>query len=123
MAGAGTVSVVDDFPDQRIGGEDVVPHRSQASLRVARHRRGIHRFLVKPEDASVAVRFDDPEGGGFRTGHRDTRHRNVGALLDVVLEHLAGVHPVQVVGAEHEDVVGPLVSDDVEVLVDGVRRT
>jgi hypothetical protein len=38
------------------------------------------------------------------------------------IEHLAGVHPVDVVGAEHEDVVGVLVVDDVEVLEDRVGR-
>ncbi len=39
---------------------------------------------------------------------------------DVLLEHLARVHPVDVVGAEDADVVRPLVADEVEVLVDGV---
>jgi hypothetical protein len=38
----------------------------------------------------------------------------------VLVEELAGVHPVDMVGPEHEDVLGGLVVDEVEVLVDGV---
>ena len=40
----------------------------------------------------------------------------------MVGDHLLRVHPVDVVGAEHDDVVGPLVVDEVEALVDGVGR-
>jgi hypothetical protein len=40
----------------------------------------------------------------------------------VLREHLARVHAVDVVGAEDGDVVGPLVVEQVEVLVDGVGR-
>jgi hypothetical protein len=40
----------------------------------------------------------------------------------VLADHLARVHPVDVVGAEHDHVARPLVADQVEALVDGVRR-
>ena len=40
----------------------------------------------------------------------------------MVGHHLLRVHPVDVVGAEDDDVVGPLVVDEVEALVDGVGR-
>jgi hypothetical protein len=40
----------------------------------------------------------------------------------VLADHLAGVHPVDVVGAEHDDVGGLLVADQVEALVDRVGR-
>jgi len=39
----------------------------------------------------------------------------------VLLDHLPRVHPVHVVGAEHDDVVGLVVVDQVQALVDGVR--
>ena len=44
-----------------------------------------------------------------------------GAGLDVA-DHLAGVHAVDVVGAEDDDVGRLLVADQVEALVDGVGR-
>ena len=39
---------------------------------------------------------------------------------DVLLDHLGRVHPVDVVGAEDDDVLRPLVVDEVEALEDGV---
>ena len=42
--------------------------------------------------------------------------------LDVRVEHLAEVHAVDVVGADHDDDVGLLVVDEVEALQDGVGR-
>ena len=36
----------------------------------------------------------------------------------MLLDHLLRVHPVDVVGAEHDDVLGPLVVDQVQALVD-----
>jgi hypothetical protein len=41
-------------------------------------------------------------------------------LFEVELDHLAHVHLVDVVGAEHDHHVGAKVLDQVEVLVDGV---
>ena len=41
--------------------------------------------------------------------------------LDVALDHLRRVDPVDVIGAEHTDVIGPLVVDQVQALVDRVR--
>ena len=42
------------------------------------------------------------------------------AAGDVLLDHLARVHPVHVVGAEDDDVLGLVVVDQVQRLVDGV---
>ena len=52
--------------------------------------------------------------------HPDAGHGQPGARIDVGLDHLRGVHPVHVVGAEHDHVVGLLVVEQVERLVDGV---
>jgi hypothetical protein len=52
--------------------------------------------------------------------HADARHGDARAALDVRREHLARVHAVHVVGAEHHDVVGHLVVDEVEALEDRV---
>jgi hypothetical protein len=44
------------------------------------------------------------------------------AAGDVLLHHLPRVHPVDVVGTEDHDVLGLLVVDEVQRLVDGVGR-
>ena len=54
------------------------------------------------------------------TGHADPGHGDAGAGVDMLLEHLAGIHAVDVVGPEDADVVRAFVADDVEVLEDGV---
>ncbi len=38
----------------------------------------------------------------------------------MLVQHLLGVHAVDVVGAEHDDVVGLFVVEDIEILEDGV---
>ena len=55
-------------------------------------------------------------------GDRDRRDGDAGPHLEVVLDHLAWIHAVDVVGAEHAHEVGTLVVDQVEVLVDRVGR-
>ena len=50
----------------------------------------------------------------------DRRDGAGGARLDVLLDHLAEVHAVDVVGAHDDDDVGLLVVDEVEALVDRV---
>ena len=66
--------------------------------------------------------LDDAELVGLLDRHAQGRHGHGRAGLDVLVDHLARVHAVDVVGAEDADVVGPLVADQVEVLVDGVGR-
>ena len=58
---------------------------------------------------------------GLGARHPDAGDRDPGPALDVLGDHLARVHPVHVVGAEHRDVVGPLVVDQVQALEDRVR--
>ena len=61
-----------------------------------------------------------PNWSAWRRGTRMPGDGQRGAGLDVLLDHLGRVHPVDVVGAEDDDVVRPLVVDEVEALEDGV---
>ena len=54
--------------------------------------------------------------------HADGRDRHPGAVFDMLVDHLPGVHPVDVVRTEDDHEVGPLVVDQVQRLVDRVRR-
>ena len=111
-----------DDVDERLGVEHVVAHARQATGVVTWHRRRRRRLLVKREDLAVGRRLDDAERLRVLVRHRDSRDGDTGTRLDVALDHLARVHPVDVVGPEHRDVIGVLVADEVEVLVDGVGR-
>ena len=111
-----------DDIDQRLRVEHVVAHRREAALVVAGHRRRLLDLLVEVEDQTVGVGLDDPELARLVLRDGDRRHRHPGADFPVVVDHLARVHPVDVVGAEHADEVGALVGDQIEVLVDRVGR-
>ena len=63
-----------------------------------------------------------PNWSACAIGARSAATVTAAPALDVLLDHLARVHAVDVVGAEHDDVVGPLVAEQVEVLVDRVGR-
>ena len=111
-----------DDVDERLGVEHVVPHAGQAAGAVARHggRRG--RLLVEGDDLALGVALDDAERLGLLVAHGDGGNGDARTAVQVVVHHLARVHPVDVVGAEHAHDVGVLVGDQVEVLVDRVGR-
>ena len=67
------------------------------------------------------VDVDDAELVGEADRLADRGDRAAGAGLDVVGDHLREVHPVDVVGAHHDDDVGLLVGEQVERLEDRVR--
>ena len=72
---------------------------------------GVCRLLVEGDDLAIGARLDDAEVDGLLLGHGDRRDRHAGAAVDVVLDHLARVHAVDVVGAEDAHDVGALVVD------------
>ena len=74
---------------------------------------------MRPDSSAV----DATERGRLGARDPDARHRGTRTAVDVELDHLLGVHPVHVVGAEHDDVVGVLVVDQVHRLIDGIRGT
>ena len=50
-------------------------------------------------------------------GDSDTR-----SVLDVVVQHLPRIHPVDVISTEHEDVLRLFIVDQIEVLEQSVSR-
>jgi len=106
--------------DQRLCGEDVVAHRRVRLVGAAGQAGRIVRLLEEGTDLAVLVGIDDAEAACLVARHADPGHRHRGLGLDVLLDHLPGVHPVDVVGPEHDDVVGLVVVDQVETLEDRV---
>lgn len=74
--------------------------------------------LLDPSGLRVGV--DHAELRRERERLTDAGDGRLGTGLDVRLEHLAEVHPVHVVGADHDDDVGLLVVDEVHALQDRV---
>ena len=108
--------------DQRLRVEHVVAHARQAAGVVARHRRRRRGLLVEGDDVALVVRLDHTEVDRLVLRHRDRGHGHAGPDVEMFGDHLTRVHPVDVVGAEHAHDVRPLVVDEVQVLIDGVRR-
>ena len=69
---------------------------------------------------AVGAGLDDAELVGLARGTRIPATVTAAPDGDVLLDHLGRVHPIDVVGAEDDDVVRPLVVDEVEALEDGV---
>ena len=105
------------------GREHVVAHRREHLARPPGRGLGGLRLLAEGGDPLARRRALD-HAGAARLGERHVqrRDRHAGAGRDVLADHLLGIHAVDVVGAEHADVVGPLVVDEVEALVDRVGR-
>ena len=123
VLGADLAGVPGDRLDQRVGVEDVVAHRGEDLLRAVRQAHRIRRLLEELPDPRrvVGVHVDDAELVGHPDRLPDRRDRAGRAARDVLVDHLREVHPVDVVGADHDDDVGLLVADQVERLVDRVR--
>ena len=116
----GVSSVLAQSVDQVLRGEDVVAHRRQDLGGIVRQALCVLRLLQEVlHDAALAV--DDTQGGGELDRLTDTGDRGRQARLDVVVDHLREVHAVDVVRTDDDDVLGRLVVDDVERLVDRVR--
>jgi hypothetical protein len=111
-----------DDVDQCLRGEDVVPHRGEDLLGRVGQARRLRRFLLERPDPGAITDLDHAQLVGLRARPADPGHGHPGAGGDVLLDHLSGVHPINVVGSEHEDVLRRLVDHQVEVLVDGVGR-
>ena len=91
-------------------------------LSSGRQRHRVGRFLDETLDDRPLSGFDHTETTGLVRGHPYRRHRGRGPGFDVLDQHLAWVHAVDVVRAEHQYVLWALVADDVQVLVNGIGR-
>ena len=61
-----------------------------------------------------------PKLSAFLHRDRQRRHGHGGVMLDMEVDHLLHVHPVDMVGAEHRDQFGLGVIEQVEILKDRV---
>jgi len=119
----GAVGVVVEGLDQGLAAEDVVTHRGERLVRSVRQTRRISRFFEELGDLMVLVSINNSEGRSVFARHSDTGDGASQPGVDVILQHGVDIHPINVVGAKDHNVVGTLVIDEVEGLVDGVSTS
>ncbi len=78
-------------------------------------------FSEEGNDAVLFVDMHDAEAGGLHARHLEAADGDIGAGVGVLLEHQLVVHLVDVIAGQHDDVLGRVAADDVEVLVNRVR--
>ena len=89
--------------------------------RLVRRGLGLAGLFLEAADAPMLVGFDNAELlRGFRGGNLQCGHSDVGAGIEMLLEHLGVIHFVDVVAGENEGELGAFAADGVDVLVDGV---
>ena len=122
MLGVLVAGIRGDGFDERLRREDVIAHRGVHLVGRVWQRLGVARlFTERADPPPVRRRLDHPELVGLLDRRADRRHRDRRAARRVLLDHLARIHAVDVVGTEDDDVLRPLVVDQVEVLMDRVR--
>jgi hypothetical protein len=110
------------FAQQRPRREDVVAHRRVDALRLAWHGRRFGLLFVKSQDRSIRRGLDDAKLRRQAGRDRHSRDRHFSAHPFVKLDHLANIHPVDVVRAKDGHQMLIRVFDEVDVLINGVGR-
>src|SRR5271166_5000042 len=69
----------------------------------------------------MLIGIHDPETRSLGTWNLDAANRNLGVLLQMLLEHQLVIHFVDVIARQHQEVFRVVTFDNVEVLIDRVR--
>ena len=117
---AGGLGVAAQQVDEELGAEDVDAHRGQRHVGLAGDAGRVGRLLDEGGDPVLVVDVHDAEADGLHPRHLEAADGDVGALVDVLLEHQLVVHLVDVVAGEDDHELRLVVVDDVDVLVDRV---
>ena len=96
--------------------EDIDAHGGQVAL------VPILGFFEELDDPLLLVHLHDAEAAGLLDGHGHDADGEVRALGQVVVDHRAVIHLVDVVTRKNHYRVGPVFADEVQVLVDGIGR-
>ena len=96
-------------------GEDVNAHGSLVAL-------GLGGLLLKLGDAVVFVRVENAEARRFLPRHFAHGDGQIRAVFDVIAQHRVVIHLIDMVAGEHQHVLRVPLSDERNVLIDGVGR-
>ena len=109
--------------EQEFGVEHVDAHRGERHVGLAGHRRRILGLFEEVDDPVGLVDVHHAEARRLLARDFEAADGDVRAALDVLGEHLLVVHLVDVVARQNDDVARRVVLDDVDVLIDRIRRT
>ncbi len=108
--------------DQDVRGEDVVAHGRVRLIGTVGQAGRIRRLLKEGVDRpAVRTGADHTELPTLHSGHTQPRDGHPGPVGQVLLDHLARIHPVDVVGAEHDHDIRLIIVDEVQRLEDRIR--
>ncbi len=121
VAGARIVGVAEQRVVQERGVEHVDAHAGERPVGTLRHGRRLRRLLLELQDPAPVVHGHHAQRARVGERHVDAGDGHLRARIDVVLEHPAVVHLVDVVAGQDQHVPRGVAPKEIEVLVDGVR--
>ena len=90
--------------------------------RIAGDRRRIGGFFDKIGDHIVGVHRHDAKIAGILAGDDEATDGDIRARVDMLLQHQLIVHLVDVIASQNHHVLRSVGFDDVDILVNRVRR-
>ena len=78
---------------------------------------GFFRFFFEADDAPLVVDFHDAKLGCVRHFYRQRGHGYVRAVFLMIVDHLADIHAIDMVGAENRNQLGIVPLDQKQILV------
>src|ERR1700730_1007635 len=104
--------------DHQVGIENIDAHGRAAMAGLVRRLFGYRRFFLEAHDAPVFIGFNNAElQRGLLRGNLNGGHGNIRAGIDMLLEHAAVVHFVNVIAGENENVLRTLAADGINILI------
>ena len=103
-----------------VGIENIIAHGSKRHILVVRQRSRFFRLLLKTDDPPVLVHLNDTELAGLTDRDRDRRNGGNGVVAAVEIDHLADIHLIDMVAAEHCDKIRFEILNQPHVLINGI---
>ena len=69
------------------------------------------RFFVEFRNAAILVGLQHSIAKGLVARNSDTSDGNPCTRIDVLAQHLSGIHPIDMIGSEHVDVVRSIIEN------------
>jgi hypothetical protein len=84
---------------------------------------GVFGFFLKPDNALACVHLNDSKVPGLIYLHGKGGYCHFGIILFMEIDHLTNIHAINMVRSEHGDQVVTMTFYEVDVLINGVRRS
>ncbi len=83
---------------------------------------GVFRLFHEPRDATIAIRGHDAESGDRLSLDWDRSDGEIRAGVDMLADHLAVIHAVELVSAEDDEIFATVLEEIPHVLTNRIRR-